>query len=162
MAEAVKAYANDIRNTLPKSITVSLWDDQSELLKGRIQLLLDNARIGLILVFIILALFLEFRLAFWVALGIPISFLGSFILLGNTDATVNMISLFAYIVTLGLVVDDAIVVGENIYEEHEKGLPWQEAAIVGAQKMAVPITFAILTSIAAFAPLLIVPGVLED
>ena len=159
VADAVKGYSEELRKTLPASIEVSYWNDQSELLKGRIKLLLDNARIGLILVFLILALFLEFRLAFWVALGIPISFLGSFILLGNTDATVNMVSLFAYIVTLGLVVDDAIVVGENIYEEHENGMDWLEASIVGAQKMVVPVTFAILTSIAAFAPLLIVPGV---
>ena len=159
VADAVKSYSEELRKTLPASIEVSYWNDQSELLKGRIQLLLDNARIGLILVFLILALFLEFRLAFWVALGIPISFLGSFILLGNTDATVNMVSLFAYIVTLGLVVDDAIVVGENVYEEHENGMDWLEASIVGSQKMVVPVTFAILTSIAAFAPLLIVPGV---
>ena len=159
VADAVKGYSEQLRSTLPSTIEVSYWNDQSEILKGRINLLLNNARIGLILVFFILALFLEFRLAFWVALGIPISFLGSFILLGNTDATINMISLFAYIVTLGLVVDDAIVVGENIYEEHEKGLGWQEAAIVGAQKMVVPVTFAILTSVAAFAPLLLVPGV---
>ena len=159
VADAVKSYSDQLRAKLPATIDISYLNDQSELLKGRINLLLDNARIGLILVFIILALFLEFRLAFWVALGIPISFLGSFILLGNTDATINMISLFAYIVTLGLVVDDAIVVGENIYEEHENGLEWQEAAIVGAQKMVVPVTFAILTSIAAFAPLLLVPGI---
>lgn len=159
VADAVKGYSEQLRSSLPSTIEVSYWNDQSEILKGRINLLLNNARIGLILVFFILALFLEFRLAFWVALGIPISFLGSFILLGNTDATINMISLFAYIVTLGLVVDDAIVVGENIYEEHEKGLGWQEAAIVGAQKMVVPVTFAILTSVAAFAPLLLVPGV---
>ncbi|MEC7985017.1 MAG: efflux RND transporter permease subunit [Myxococcota bacterium] len=159
VANAVKSYSKVLQKDLPSSIQVSVWEDSSELLKGRINLLLDNARVGLILVFLILALFLEFRLAFWVSLGIPISFLGSFVLLGNTDATINMVSLFAYIVTLGLVVDDAIVVGENIYEEHERGKPWPEAAIVGAQRMVVPVTFAILTSIAAFAPLLVVPGV---
>ena len=159
VADAVKQYKSKLESELPEAITVSVWNDSSEILKGRIQLLVNNARIGLILVFVILALFLEFRLAFWVAMGIPISFLGSFILLGQTGATINMISLFAYIVTLGLVVDDAIVVGENIFEKREKGLPWLDAAVEGAREMAVPVTFAVLTSVAAFSPLLLVPGV---
>lgn len=159
VANAVKAYKAQLESELPEAITVSVWNDTSEILKGRIQLLVNNARVGLILVFCILALFLEFRLAFWVAMGIPISFLGSFILLGQTGATINMISLFAYIVTLGLVVDDAIVVGENIFEKREKGLPWIDAAVEGAREMAVPVTFAVLTSVAAFSPLLLVPGV---
>ena len=159
VANAVKAYKTKLEAELPEAITVSVWNDSSEILKGRIQLLVNNARVGLILVFCLLALFLEFRLAFWVAMGIPISFLGSFILLGQTGATINMISLFAYIVTLGLVVDDAIVVGENIFEKREKGLPWIDAAVEGAREMAVPVTFAVLTSVAAFSPLLLVPGV---
>ncbi len=159
VANAVKLYKSQLESELPATITVSVWNDTSEILKGRIQLLVNNARVGLILVFCILALFLEFRLAFWVAMGIPISFLGSFILLGQTGATINMISLFAYIVTLGLVVDDAIVVGENIFEKREKGLPWIDAAVEGAREMAVPVTFAVLTSVAAFSPLLLVPGV---
>ncbi len=159
VADAVKQYKSQLEAQLPEAITVSVWNDSSEILKGRIQLLVDNARIGLMLVFVILALFLEFRLAFWVAMGIPISFLGSFILLGQTGATINMISLFAYIVTLGLVVDDAIVVGENIFEKREQGLSWLDAAVEGAREMAVPVTFAVLTSVAAFSPLLLVPGV---
>ena len=159
VANAVKNYKSQLELELPETISVSVWNDTSEILKGRIQLLMNNARVGLILVFCILALFLEFRLAFWVALGIPISFLGSFILLGQTGATINMISLFAYIVTLGLVVDDAIVVGENIFEKREKGLSWIDAAVEGAREMVVPVTFAVLTSVAAFSPLLLVPGV---
>ena len=159
VAKAVKTYKTNWKPNFQRPLTVSVWNDTSEILKGRIQLLVNNARVGLILVFCILALFLEFRLAFWVAMGIPISFLGSFILLGQTGATINMISLFAYIVTLGLVVDDAIVVGENIFEKREKGLPWIDAAVEGAREMAVPVTFAVLTSVAAFSPLLLVPGV---
>ena len=159
VAESVKEYKEVLSSQLPDTVQVSVWNDTSELLKGRIGLLMNNARIGLILVFLLLALFLEFRLAFWVAMGIPISFLGSFILLGQSGATINMISLFAYIVTLGLVVDDAIIVGENIFEKREKGLNWLDAAIEGAQEMAVPVTFAVLTSVAAFTPLLLVPGV---
>ena len=160
VAAAVKSYQERIETVLPDTVDVAVWKDSSEMLKGRIELLMDNAKIGLILVFIILALFLDFRLAFWVGLGIPISFLGSFIILGETGATINMISLFAYIITLGMVVDDAIIVGENIYDKHESGMPWLEAAIKGAQEMIVPVSFAILTTIAAFSPLLLVPGVM--
>ena len=160
VANAVKEYKTEVEALLPDTVGVTIWKDSSEALRGRIQLLMDNAKLGLLLVFGILALFLEFRLAFWVGLGIPISFLGSFILLGMTGASINMISLFAYIVTLGMVVDDAIVVGENIFDKREKGMPWLEAAIVGAQEMAVPVTFAVLTSIAAFSPLIFVPGIM--
>ena len=160
VSDVVKEYKEKIEKRLPDTVDVAVWKDSSEMLRGRIDLLLDNAKIGLILVFVILALFLDFRLAFWVGLGIPISFLGSFILLGASGATVNMISLFAYIVTLGMVVDDAIVVGENIFDKHEKGMPWLEAAVKGTQEMVVPVTFAILTTIAAFSPLLVVPGVM--
>ncbi|MBM74290.1 MAG: cobalt-zinc-cadmium resistance protein [Proteobacteria bacterium] len=159
VAAATKDILNRLKERLPASVDVSIWQDQSELLKGRIDLLMNNAKIGLLLVFGVLALFLEFRLAFWVALGIPISFLGSFLLLPQTGATINMVSLFAYIVTLGIVVDDAIVVGENIFEERSKGKDWLTAAVTGARKMVVPVTFAVLTTIAAFAPLLFVPGV---
>lgn len=159
VADAVKKYKEQLAMSLPDSVKVSIWADSSELLKGRIDLLMNNAKMGLVLVFLILALFLDVRLAFWVAMGIPISFLGSFIVLGQFDATINMISLFAYIVTLGLVVDDAIVVGENVFEKRQQGMSWLEAAIAGTKEMAVPVTFAVLTSVAAFSPLLFVPGV---
>ena len=158
VANAVKAYKTQLEAELPESITVSVWNDSSENIERSHSVACKQCAWGLILVFCILALFLEFRLAFWVAMGIPISFLGSFILLGQTGATINMISFFAYIVTLGLVVDDAIVVGENIFEKREKGLPWIEAAVEGAREMAVPVTFAVLTSVAHFSPLLLVPG----
>lgn len=159
VAEATKEYVKELKSTLPKTITVTAWDDSSELLRGRIDLLMDNAKVGLVLVIAILALFLDFRLAFWVAMGIPICFLGSFWLLPQTGATINMISLFAYIVTLGLVVDDAIIVGENVFEMYEREKNWKKAAIKGAKQMAVPVTFAVLTTIAAFAPLMLVPGI---
>ncbi len=160
VSNVVNDYKEKIARKLPDTVDIAVWKDSSEMLRGRIDLLLDNAKYGLLLVFVILALFLDFRLAFWVGLGIPISFLGSFIILGASGATINMISLFAYIVTLGMVVDDAIVVGENIFDKHENGLPWLEAGIKGAQEMIVPVTFAILTTIAAFSPLLVVPGVM--
>ena len=158
VATAVKTYAEGLKDTLPETIHVDVWADDSEILEGRIKLLMDNARVGLVLVFVILALFLELRLAFWVALGIPISFLGSFLLLPVMGVSINMVSLFAFIITLGLVVDDAIVVGENAYARREQGMDWLQASVLGAREMLVPVTFAILTTVAAFSPLLLVPG----
>ena len=160
VAAIVKAYAEDLDARLPASVEVSTWKDDSVLLDQRIDLLLRNAQTGLVLVILVLALFLDLRLALWVSAGIPISFLGAFLVGGPLfDASVNMISLFALIVTLGIVVDDAIVVGENAWEKMEQGKDPTTAAIEGAQEMAVPVTFAVLTTIAAFGPLFFVPGV---
>ena len=136
VAEAVKEHAQALGATLPDNTDVTIWADDSELLRGRIDLLVRNAQLGLVLVLIILALFLELRLAFWVAVGIPITFLGAFFLLPPIDLTINVVSLFAFIITLGLVVDDAIIVGENIYAKRESGQSWKDAAIAGAQEMA--------------------------
>jgi multidrug efflux pump subunit AcrB len=159
VADYVREYTKKLDASLPSNIEVTLLKDDSEILVQRIELLVRNAVQGLLLVLVILYLFLNVRLAFWVALGIPISFLGAFALMPPLDITVNMISLFAFIITLGLVVDDAIVIGENIYEKLEKGLPPARAAVEGAREMAVPVTFAILTTIAAFSPMFFVPGV---
>jgi multidrug efflux pump subunit AcrB len=158
VADTVREVAEEFQTTLPDTISVDFWNDKSALLKGRIELLVNNGRMGLLLVVGILALFLNARLAFWVSMGIPISFLGSFLLMPGMDITINMISLFSLIVTLGMVVDDAIVVGEAAYSKMEKGVDKLEAAISGAQQMAVPVTFAILTTIAAFGPMFFVPG----
>lgn len=144
--------------TLPPGIQARAWNDQSELLEGRIDLLVRNGKMGLVLVVGILALFLNARLAFWVAMGIPISFLGSFLLMPSMGITINMISLFGLIITLGMVVDDAIVVGEAAYTRMEDGEDPVAAAITGAREMSMPVTFAILTTIAAFSPLFFVPG----
>lgn len=159
VAEAVRAHGDALKASLPSTIGVEIWDDDSVLLAQRIDLLVRNARLGGVLVLGVLALFLNLRLAFWVALGIPISFFGAFGLLPAADVSINMISLFALIITLGLVVDDAIIIGENIYAKLEQGMGQLEAAITGAREMAVPVTFAILTSVAAFAPMYFVPGV---
>jgi len=111
-------------------------------------------------VFILLALFLEARLAFWVALGIPISFLGSLLFLPAMDVSINMVSMFAFIVTLGIVVDDAIVVGENVYHHHQRGVPWLEASVSGTKEIAMPVIFSVLTNMVAFVPMFFVPGIL--
>lgn len=159
VSDAVKAYTEELRAELPDEIGLTILKDSSVLLRERIELLVRNGAQGLLLVLIVLYLFLNARLAFWVALGIPISFMGAFALLPMFDITINMISLFAFIITLGLVVDDAIIVGENIYEKLEQGLEPMQAAIRGAREMAVPVTFAVLTTIAAFSPMFFVPGV---
>ncbi len=158
IADTVRAYMARLRAELPPHVRVDIWNDQSKLLRERIDLLTRNAQSGLILVMIVLGLFLKPRLAMWVGLGIPISFLGAFLLMEPFGLSINMVTLFALIITLGMVVDDAIVVGENIYAKTEQGMPYQEAAIVGAKEMATPVTFAILTTVAAFSPLLVVPG----
>ncbi len=158
VSKAVRDYRDELRGDVPENIELSIWNDDSELLEGRIDLLVRNARSGLILVLIVLALFLNLRLAFWVALGIPISFLGTFLLMPGLDLTVNMVSLFALIIVLGMVVDDAIIVGEAGFHRMKEGKSRLEAAIEGAQEMAVPVTFAILTTVAAFFPLLVIPG----
>ncbi len=161
VAESVRQAMADITNDYPNQIQWVINRDQSEIYKQRLELLLKNACIGLILVLCLLGLFLEFKLAFWVTMGIPISFLGGMLFLPLFDISINMISMFAFIIALGIVVDDAIIAGENIYEyRQKKGMSFTQAAIQGAKDVAVPITFSILTNIAAFMPLLFVPGVM--
>ncbi len=159
VSDTLKRYLEQARLELPEGISAEIRRDTSEEYRQRIDLLLRNSAMGLTLVFITLALFLELRLAFWVMMGIPIAFLGSFLILPAIGVTLNMISLFAFIIALGIVVDDAIVIGENIYHYRQEGLPPMQAAIKGAREMAMPVTFSILTNIATFMPLLFIPGV---
>ncbi|MDF1666099.1 MAG: efflux RND transporter permease subunit, partial [Planctomycetota bacterium] len=158
VSDSVREVVKDFETSLPPGISVDIWKDSSTVFRERIDLLLRNAAMGLVLVLFVLGMFLEIRLAFWVTMGIPISFMGSFFLLPSFDVSFNMISLFAYIVTLGMVVDDAIVVGENIFNKRQEGMPYLEAAIRGAREVATPVTFSILTTVAAFSPLFFVPG----
>ncbi|MEO1227425.1 MAG: efflux RND transporter permease subunit [Myxococcota bacterium] len=143
---------------LPPGIELSTLNDASMMYQDRVDLLARNAALGLVLVLAVLGLFLNIRLAFWVTMGIPISFAGSLLLMPVLDVSINMISLFAFIITLGIVGDDAIVVGENIYEMRERGMGRMSAAISGAKQISGPVTFSVLTTIAAFSPLLFVPG----
>jgi multidrug efflux pump subunit AcrB len=158
IAAMVKEYVVDAQSRMPAGVTLTPWNDFSRILQSRLDLMIKSARNGYILVFIILALFLKLRLAWWVSLGIPISFLGALWLLPTLDVTINMISLFAFIVVLGIVVDDAIIIGENIYQKHEKGVTGYEGSSRGAKEVAVPVIFGVLTTIAAFSPLLLVAG----
>lgn len=160
IAATVKKFVEAKRSQLPESVELATWNDNSELFKSRKDLLVRNAMIGLVLVFITLSLFLEIRLALWVMLGIPISFCGALLLMPAIDVSINMISLFAFIMALGIVVDDAIIVGENIYEHRQTGKPYLQAAIDGTIEVAQPVVFAILTSVAAFIPLLFTSGIM--
>lgn len=158
IAAAVREYAEKLKGELPPGISATTLNDRSIMYQDRVDLLLRNGAYGLLLVLIILGLFLDARLSFWVTLGIPISFMGSIMLMPAFDVSLNMISLFAFIITLGIVVDDAIVVGENIYEMRQRGMGALEAAVRGAKMISVPVVFSVLTTVAAFMPMFLVPG----
>jgi len=158
VSTAVHTYIEDNQHNMPPEIGLAIWNDRSDIYRQRMNLLLRNGLIGLVLVFILLGIFLESRLAFWVTMGIPISFMGAFLFLPAMDVSLNMISMFAFIISLGIVVDDAIVVGENIYDYHQQGMPFARAAVIGTREVSMPVIFSILTNIAAFMPLFFVPG----
>ena len=160
IAAAVHDYVDHARPTLPAGISLTIWQDQAAMLGTRLETMLRTGLAGFALVFLVLTLFLELRLAFWVSLGIPISFMGAVMLMPGVGATVNVLSLFAFILVLGIVVDDAIIVGENIYAQREKRRNGLDAAIEGAREIATPVVFAVLTTVAAFMPLLFVPGMM--
>lgn len=159
---SVKQYLEQFRLGLPDGIGVAIWLDDSEEYRDRMQLLLKNAFLGLALVLLVLGLFLDLKLAFWVTIGLITAIMGSFWFIPLFGASINMISLFAFIVTLGIIVDDGVVAGEIIWQKREQGLPFLDAAIAGAQEIAGPITFAVLTNIAAFLPLFFIPGVMGN
>jgi len=164
-AEDVLVIADDIKAMLdefqpPPGIDVAIWEDQTEILDARLNLLVRNGVLGFALVFLFLVVMLDLRLATWVAMGVPISFLGAFLLFDFLAVNINMVSLFALIMVLGIVVDDAVVVGENIVAEQEAGrLPGTAAAVVGARGVQGPVVVGVLTTMAAFAPLMFVTGV---
>jgi multidrug efflux pump subunit AcrB len=161
VARAAKEYLNsEFGPTLPEGISYAIWDDDSELLNDRLSLLLKNAAIGLFLVLLALTLFLDIRLAGWTALGIGVTFVGAIFLLDLMGSSLNMFSLFGFILALGLVVDDAIVVGENVYAQRGSGRTGMGAAISGTRRVTVPVIFAVLTTVAAFSPLFAIGGVI--
>ena len=148
------------RTELPPGYRFEVWQDTSIEVHGRINLLLRNGIQGLILVFLVLTLFLEMRLAFWVALGIPISIMGAGAFLAWGDHTLNMLSLFSFLIALGIVVDDAIVIGENIYAHIQMGKPLQQAAIDGTTEVMGSVTASVTTTVIAFMPMFFVSGVM--
>lgn len=160
VADAVYDTMAEVEASLPPNVHWSVTDDDADLFKERRDLLLKNIGMGLVIVLVVLGLFLELRLAFWVMMGIPISFLGTILLLPYAGMSINMISMFAFLISLGIVVDDAIVVGENVYEYRQRGLSAVDAAIQGARDVGKPVYFAVITNIVAFLPLAMIPGFL--
>ena len=158
VADSIYEMWDELEAILPEGMYLTVVDDDAEMYRQRLSLLLKNAFIGLALVFILLGFFLEYRLAFWVTMGIPTSFLGAMLFLPYFDVSINMVSMFAFIISLGIVVDDAIIAGENIYASLAKGNSRLQAAVDGAREVMVPLTFSILTNIVAFLPLMFMEG----
>ncbi len=158
LVRQVKAYVAQASPDLPDGLNLTVWRDSSQVLRDRLRILIENGLGGFILVFVVLALFLRLRLAFWVAIGVPISFLGALLFFPGLGISIDVISLFAFILVLGLLVDDAIVVGENIHTHQERDEAPLPAAVRGAQEVSVPVIFGVLTTVAAFLPLIFSPG----
>ncbi len=150
--------AGDGRSMLPQGVTMSTWRDESVILRGRIELLLRNAAQGFVLVLLLLALFLQLRLALWVGFGIPVAFMGAVMLMPALEVSINLISLFSFLLVLGIVVDDAIVVGENVFEHRKRAGNPRKAALLGSKEVAIPVIASVLTTVAAFLPMFNVPG----
>lgn len=160
ISREVKNYIESRQESLPVGIELSYWDDDAQVLKNRLGILTKSALQGGVLVILLLALFLRPAIAVWVFIGIPISFLGAFILMSVFDISLNMMSAFGFIIVLGIVVDDAIVTGENVYKHLQLGGDGLQAAIEGTEEVAIPVTFGILTTIVAFVPLMFIEGFL--
>ena len=160
ISRAVNDYFPTLKARLPEGLNLVLFEDTSQILKARLFLLLKNMGLGMILVLLMLGFFLNPKLSFWIMLGIPISFAVALSLLPYFDVSINMVSLFAFILVLGIVVDDAIVIGENVFRLREQGKAPLEAAIKGTIEVYQPVVFSVLTTVAAFWPLLYGKGVL--
>ncbi|MAP96325.1 MAG: heavy metal resistance protein CzcA, partial [Ponticaulis sp.] len=158
-SQVVQEYLkDDIENVLPAGVSYEFWRDEAVNLSERIDLLVRNALMGLALVTVLLLLFLDIRIAFWVAIGVGVSFVGAFFPMLLFGITLNQLSLFGFILAIGIIVDDAIVVGENIHANFRKGKRGLEAAHLGVTRVARPVMFSVSTTIAAFVPILMVPG----
>ena len=158
IGDGVKEYIEMKQQLLPEGITLTYWGDRADRIKIRLMTLLDSAIMGFILVVIVLSLFLRPTLAFWVALGIPISFAGSFLILPYIPLSINLPVILAFITTLGIVVDDAIVTGENVFQHMQRGEKPLFASIKGTQEVAVPVFFGVVTTMVAFYPLMLMSG----
>ena len=158
IAREVKAFVEGARHQVPEGIELTVWGDRSNDLRYRLDTVLRSAGSGLLLVLLVLTLFLRFRLALWVAVGIPVAILGTLMFFPVLGVTVNSLSLIGFVLVLGIVVDDAIVIAERVHAHQSEGEDPREAAITGAQEVAIPVIFGVLTTIAAFMPLIFIPG----
>ncbi|MGB0360230.1 MAG: efflux RND transporter permease subunit, partial [Endozoicomonas sp.] len=159
-SEAVREFLKEYESKLPEGISVQIWGDTSYYLEGRIDMMMENMLFGAILVFLLLSLFLRIRVAIWVIVGIPVCFFGAIWLMPNglMPVSINMLSLFAFILVLGIVVDDAIIIGESVYTQVSRHGHTTNNVIIGVNKVIVPATFGVLTTMVAFLPLLFVEG----
>ncbi len=163
VATAVREHmANEVIPALPDGVGITMWNDESQVYEERANLLLKNGLLGLVLVVLALSLFLQVRLALWVALGLAVAAAGALAVMMAFDVAINTISLFSFVLAIGIIVDDAIVVAEHIQYERNRGTPGVAAAIRGVRRIKVPLTFAVLTSVVAFVPLLFIPGGVGD
>ncbi|MFT5410916.1 MAG: multidrug efflux pump subunit AcrB, partial [Verrucomicrobiales bacterium] len=158
ISQFIKDYIDEAQARMPEGVALTYWQDSARRVEGRLSTLKSSALIGGVIVFLLLTLFLRIGVATWVTLGIPIAFAGAFSVLPLLGVTVNIISLFAFILMLGIVVDDAIVTGENIYSHLKQGKSGTQAAIDGTNEVFVPVTFGVITTIVAFVPILFLPG----
>jgi len=160
VAQAINTYVDEKTDVLPQGVKLETWVDMTYYLEGRLNMMIDNMKSGAILVFLMLALFLRVRLAFWVMMGLPVCFLGTLLVMPMefVDVTINVISLFAFILVLGIVVDDAIVMGESAHDEIEEHGHTTDNVIRGVKRVAMPATFGVLTTIAVFVPFLFGEG----
>ncbi len=158
VAEAVEATLANFEQILPPNVRWRTDSNAAEDFRRRLTLVTSNGLLAVVIVLMILSLFLEFRLAFWVMLGMSVSFIGGLLFLPVTGVSINMISLFGFLIVLGIVVDDAVVVGENVYERRQSGESAMTAAIRGTREISGPVVFSILTNIVAFVPLMFIPG----
>ncbi|MEM7601083.1 MAG: efflux RND transporter permease subunit, partial [Verrucomicrobiota bacterium] len=158
IADEVKSFMADYKSKLPPGVSISYWSDTSEVVRGRLDTLLDSAWKSMLFVFILLTLFLRPSLAFWVVLGIPVCFMGAFAIMPMVGVSINVVSLFGFILVLGVVVDDAIVTGENIYTRQKEISDPVEASIVGTKEVTLPVIFGVLTTMLAFVPLFFMSG----
>ncbi len=155
---AAKKIIDEFSKTLPDSLSISTWNNLVSFVKDRIDLFVRNSATGIVLVFLLLTLFLNLRLAFWVALGIPVALSGALIAMSLFDISINMITLFGFILVLGIVVDDAIVIGESIYAWKKRTNNAEQATLIGVSRVSVAATFGVLTTVAAFLPLTQISG----
>ena len=158
ISNKVQEYVRNASSRFPEGINLYIWNDESISIRGRLGTLASSLFQGSLLVFILLGLFLRPMLAFWVVIGIPVCFAGGVLFMPFFGITANVMSIFGFIIVLGLVVDDAIVTGENIYSKLRTGMNPLEASVIGAQEVTVPVTFGVLTTVVAFLPLAFFDG----
>ncbi len=158
ISRQIRSYVAEQKLRMPEGVEIDVWRDFSIYLKDRLNLLINNGVIGFLLVLLVLTLFLRPMLALFVSIGIPISFLATIFVMPSLGLTINLVTLFGFILVLGIVVDDAIVVGESVFSEFQKAGPGVDSAIRGTNRVAIPVTFAVLTTVVAFAPIFFVPG----